>query len=191
MTAKPIKFQFDERKAVQAAGHLIDRGGGEMNYMALIKLLYLIDREALLRFGRPITGDTVVAMQRRPVLSRIFDLVSQEKQDLPKSAWHQFIPRPSPYVYTVRYSGVPETGALSEAELVLIDEIHTRYRDLSEEELVELTHGLPEWRNPGKSSKPISYEAILRAGKKGEDEISAIRREAGADALLENALASL
>ena len=160
-----------------------------MNYLALIKLLYLIDRESLLRFGRTVTGDKVVAMKQGPVLSAVFDRVSQKKQHLPKSAWHNFIPRPAPYVYTVRFGGVPETGALSEAEVALIDEVHAKHRNLSEDELVELTHGLPEWSDPGKSSKPISFEAILRAGKKGEAEIKAIRREAAADDFLERTLA--
>jgi hypothetical protein len=42
-TVKSIKFKFNERKAVQAAGRLISQSGAEMNYMALIELLYLID----------------------------------------------------------------------------------------------------------------------------------------------------
>jgi hypothetical protein len=106
---KAINFKFDERKAAQVAGRLISQGGGEMNYMALLKLLYLIDREALLRWGKTITGDKIVAMKHGPVLSRIFDLISQKKQGLPKSTWHNLIPRPSPYVYTVRFSGVPDS----------------------------------------------------------------------------------
>src|SRR5260221_5786815 len=63
---KPIKFSFNERKAVQAAGRLVANAGGEINYLALMKLLYLIDREALIRFGKPITGDKVVAMKHGP-----------------------------------------------------------------------------------------------------------------------------
>jgi hypothetical protein len=33
---KPIEFSFDERKAAQAAGRLIEHSGGEMNYLALV-----------------------------------------------------------------------------------------------------------------------------------------------------------
>jgi uncharacterized phage-associated protein len=186
-----MRFKFNERKAVQAAGRLILQCGGEMNYMALIKLLYLIDRESLLRFGRPVTGDAVVAMKQGPVLSAIFDRVSQKKQHLPNSAWHNFIPRPAPYVYTVRFSGASDVSALSEAEVALIDQIYAKYRDLSGDDLVELTHKLPEWSDPGRTSKPISFEAILRAGKKREDEVKAIRREAAADDFMDRALAAV
>lgn len=188
---RPIRFKFDERKAVQAAGRLILQCGGEMNYLALLKLLYLVDRESLLRFGRSVTGDAVVAMKQGPVLSAIFDRVSQKKQHLPNSAWHNFIPRPAPYVYTVRFSGVPDVGALSEAEVALIDEVFARYRNLSEDDLVELTHQLPEWSDPGKSSKPIPFEAILKAGKIGPASIKAIRQEAAADDFMDRVLASV
>jgi uncharacterized phage-associated protein len=187
---KTIKFKFDERKASQVAGRLISQGGGEMNYMALLKLLYLIDRESLLRWGKTVTGDKVVAMKCGPVLSHIFDLVSQKKQELPKSAWHNLIPRPAPYVYTVRFSGAADTSALSEAELALIDEIFATHRDKSEDDLVELTHKLPEWKHPGKTSVPISFEEILKAGRKHETQIHAIAQEAAADDFLDRALAA-
>ncbi len=43
---------------------------------------YLIDREALLRRGKAITGDKIVALKPGPVLGRIFDLVCQKKPEL-------------------------------------------------------------------------------------------------------------
>lgn len=186
-----IKFRFNERKAAQAASRLIKLSGGEMNYMALLKLLYLIDRQALLRWGQPITGDDVVAMKRGPVLSRIFDLVSQKKQDLPGSLWHQFIPRPAPYVYTVEFDGAEDTSQLSAAELSLIDETFSLHREMSEDELVELTHQLPEWQDPGVTSKPIPFESILRAENVSPEEIAAIAREVEADDFLDRTLASV
>jgi len=188
---KAIKFKFDERKAAHAAGRLISQGGGEMNSMALLKLLYLIDREALLRWGKTITGDKIVAMKHGPVLSRIFDLVSQKKQEMPKSAWHNLIPRPAPYVYTVRFSGVPDISGLSEAEVALIDEIFAQHRNKSEDQLVEFTHTLPEWSDHGKTSVPIPFETILRAAKIPQSEIAAIASEAAADWFMDEALASV
>jgi uncharacterized phage-associated protein len=186
---KPIRFNFNERKAVQAAARLITQSGGEMNYLALMKLLYLADREALLRFGRPITGDKAVAMAHGPVLSKVYDRVSQKKQSLPKSYWHEFIPRPSQYVYTVRFSGVPDFSALSEAELAVLDEVFNKHRGKTEWELVQLTHDLPEWKNPKGGSKPISFEAILEAGGK-KAAIRGVAEEAEADAFLDKVLAA-
>ena len=188
---KPIQFIFNERKAVQVAARLITRSGGEMNYMALMKLLYLVDRAALLQFGKTVTGDKVVAMKNGPVLSRIFDLISQKKQASPVSEWHKFIPRPGPYVYTVRFSGVPETSELSEAEIELIDEVYSKFKGVDEWALVVHTHSLPEWNDPRDSSTPIPFEAILRAENKSAADIKAIAEGAEADSFLDVTLAKV
>jgi len=188
---RPIKFTFNERKAVQAAALLIQRSGGEMNYLALMKLLYLIDREALLRFGRPATGDKVVAMKHGPVLSRIYGLVSHKRQKAPRSEWHKFIPRPNAYVYTVRFSGVPDTSELSQAEVALIDEVFTKFQGWDEWSLVAYTHTLPEWRDPKGTSFPIPFEDILTAAKKTAEDIKAIADNAEADSFMDSALAKV
>ena len=159
-----------------------------MNYLALMKLLYLADREALLRFGRPITGDRVVAMKHGPVLSRVYDLVSQKKQEAPGSEWHKFIPRPNAYVFTVRFSGVPDTGELSEAELALLDEIYAKFRGWDEWRLVAYTHALPEWSDPKGSSVTIPFEAILRGAKVPKKEIEAVAEDAAADLYMDSVL---
>jgi uncharacterized phage-associated protein len=153
--------------------------------------LYLVDREALLRFGRPVTGDRVVAMKHGPVLSRVYDLVSHRKQQLPTSEWHQFIPRPGRYVYTVRFSGVPETSSLSEAEVALIDEVCWRFQDKDEWELVDFAHTLPEWRDPGDTSAPIPYEDILRAAGASEEDVAAISENAAADSYMDSVIAQV
>ena len=52
-----MRMRFNEKKATQAAARFLRLCKGCMNYMKLIKLLYIADREALLRWGRPITTD--------------------------------------------------------------------------------------------------------------------------------------
>ncbi|MGH7718763.1 MAG: hypothetical protein ACREON_07970 [Gemmatimonadaceae bacterium] len=49
----PLRYRED--KTTQAAARLIEREGGEINVMKLVKLLYLAERRALLEWGRPIT----------------------------------------------------------------------------------------------------------------------------------------
>ena len=53
---------FNEAKAREAAARLVELRSGKMSCMQLIKLLYLADREALLRWGRPITTDRYVSV---------------------------------------------------------------------------------------------------------------------------------
>jgi uncharacterized phage-associated protein len=188
---KPIKFIFNERKAAQAAARLILHSGGEMNRLALMKLLYLVDRAALLRFGKPVTGDKVVAMKHGPVLSRVYDRLSPKKRALPDSEWHKFIPRPNDYVYTVKYSGVPDTSELSQAEVAILDDIFAKYRGWNEWALVALTHTLPEWHDPGNTSAAIPFEDILKAARMADEDISAVAENAEADWAMDSALAKV
>lgn len=47
-----------------------------------------------------------------------------------------------------------------------MDEIFRQYGQLTRWELVDLTHKLPEWKNPQGSAIPIQYRDILNAGGK-------------------------
>lgn len=90
-----------------------------MSYMKLIKLLYLADREALLRFGCPITTDRYVSMDRGPVLSRVLNLITEEREPASQSLWTTAISEPDHY--GVRLNKDIEPEELSDAEIELLD----------------------------------------------------------------------
>src|SRR5258705_6624824 len=92
MGAMLMRMRFNEQKTTEAAAHLIKRRGqGYMSYMKLIKLLYFADREALLRWGSPITADTFYSMDRGPVLSRVHDLVTEGASPDESHYWEQHL----------------------------------------------------------------------------------------------------
>lgn len=163
--------------------------GGRMSYLKLIKLLYLLDREALLRWGRPVTTDRYLSMDNGPVVSRIYSLIREEPAPGADPVWTHFISAPTNY--EVSLSVEPEIDELSAAETALIHEIFATYGKLSRWELVELSHSLAEWQDPKGSAIPIEYRDILRAGNKTESEIAAIESElegfAAAEAMLQPA----
>jgi hypothetical protein len=59
-----------------------------MSYLKLIKLLYIVDREALLRWGRPVTTDRHVSMPKGPVVSQIYDLIVGGNPPGTQTYWH-------------------------------------------------------------------------------------------------------
>jgi len=65
-----------------------------MSYLKLIKLLYLLDREALLRGGRPVTTDRYVSMANGPVVSRIYELIREEPAPGADPVWRHYISAP-------------------------------------------------------------------------------------------------
>jgi uncharacterized phage-associated protein len=61
-------LRFNEQRAAEAAARILKLRGGRMSCLKLIKLLYFVDREALLRWGRPVTTDRYISMDDGPVV---------------------------------------------------------------------------------------------------------------------------
>jgi uncharacterized phage-associated protein len=157
-----LRFPFHERKAAQAAAHLLRLSGGRLAYMHLIKLLYLADREMLIGCGRPITGDRLVSMKHGPVLGRVLDFINSGPTS-EQTPWFEYISEQDRYDVSLKDPN-PDVDELSEHETTILDEVHRRYGSMDKWELVDLLHKiLPEWKDPGSSSSDIDPEEILRA----------------------------
>jgi uncharacterized phage-associated protein len=170
-----MRLRFNEAKATQAAGRLLQLLGANMSYLKLIKLLYILDREALLRWGRPVTTDRYVSMDRGPVVSKIYDLIIDELPSSERSIWREHISEPQHYfVQLLKEAGADE---LSRIEEDLIEEVARTHGAKTPWELVAYSHSFPEWQDPKGSAIPIEYRDILRAGRKTETEIAAIEAE--------------
>lgn len=182
-----MKLLFNETKATQAAARLLKLRGGRMSYVKLVKLLYLADREALIRWGRPVTTDCYVSMDNGPVVSRIYDLIRNEPApNSLKMIWSKFIS--APVDYEVHLLADPGSGELSPAENELIDEVYGQHGYDSRWTVVDYTHSLPEWTHPDGGALPIEYRDILKTARKTEAEISAIEEELEYSALVERIL---
>ena len=177
---------FNEAKATQAAARLLTLRGGTMSYVKLIKLLYLADREALIRWGRPITTDRYVSLDNGPVVSRMYELIRGEPPQNAFRIWRKFISDPEDY--EVRLLGDPGSRELSRPEQQLIDEVFTQHGRQNRWKVVDFTRSLPEWTNPNGGALPIEYRDILKAAHKTEDEIAVIEEALESAALVERIL---
>lgn len=164
-----MKFVYEDRKTAQAASVLLHANGGRMNYMKLLKLLYLADRQSLIDTGYTISGDTLVSMDRGPVLSKTYELINWGDAE---SEWKKYISDPDHY--EVRAICESEYGALSDYEEELLLNVFEQFRDFSQWDLVNYTHELPEWTDPRGSSRPIDARVILREAGKSDEEIEAV-----------------
>src|SRR6266852_2860195 len=85
-----MNFPLHIEKAIQAIGVLFRQDGVKrMNYMRLLKLLYIANREAIKETGRPITGGPAVAMERGPVLEEVYDLIRGQHREMP--LWDKYL----------------------------------------------------------------------------------------------------
>ena len=168
--------RFREDKTTQAATILLELSGGTMNYMKLIKLLYLVDRKALSAWGQPVTFDVYVSMNQGPVLSRTLDLINEGIRPGHESYWNEHISTPKDYSVSLEKS--TDLEKLSDAEVALIQEVFDQYGRMGKWDLVDLLHKeLGEWRHPHGSCLPIGYEDILSSVGKDEAEVMSIMNE--------------
>jgi len=168
-----IKTKFNEIKTTQAASLILERNNNELNYMKLIKLLYLIDREALNRWERTLTGDNYFSMKHGPVLSSVLDFINNNFHD--ESYWYQYISEP--YNYKVKLQKSTQYNELNNAEIELIKEIDNKYKSKNEWDMVEIVHNeCAEWEYTD-SALRIDIEDILKSLKKTQLEIYRIENE--------------
>ncbi len=162
-----MRFVFEERRAAQAASVLLERAGGAMEYIKLIKLLYLADRAALIETGSPITGDRFVSMKYGPVLSNVLNLIKEPKPR-EDSIWHRYIERRR---FDAVLMGSAECDRLAKYETDLLNGIFDSYGDWKPWAVVNHTHSLPEWRDPGETSIAIDPAEILRFAGYSDDAV--------------------
>ena len=162
-----------------------------MNHMKLLKLLYLVDREALSRWSRPITGDQPYSMVRGPVLSKTYEMIKGRRFEA--VFWSLHISETQDY--SVELKKPCGDGALSQAECDLIDGVYARFGGMSEWDLVKYCHDeCPEWQDPGETSAIIPFESILQKLGKSPEEIAEkekdCRESDWLDAILKEAASS-
>lgn len=182
-----MQLRFNEAKTTQAAARFLRLAGGRMNYMKLIKLLYLADRGALLKWGRPISGDRYFSMKLGPVLSEVHDLITEVPLPGNDTCWTRYIAPLSNY--EVELKAEPGNDELSGAEEKLIEEIFAAYGRYEPFELVEMLHKtLPEWKETTSGRVPLGYRDILEAAGKPGEEIEEIESELDSLRLIESFL---
>ncbi len=158
---------YSEAKATQMAARLVTLAGTRLNYVKLLKLMYLADRAMLTRHGKPITYDRWVSMQHGPVLSATYDCIKGRSE----GEWAGHLRTTD---YDVQITGDPGCDDLSPAELNVIDDTYRRYGAVGTWKLRDMTHELKEWQDPGGSSRPISYREILEDDGLSSDEVETI-----------------
>jgi len=155
-------FPLKVEKTTQAAGVLFRADGvRRMNYMRLLKLLYIADREALKETGRPITGGPVVAMERGPVLGEVYDLIHGRHMQMP--LWDRFFRKDR---YDLELVDDPDVRKLSKYEIAKLQEVAAHHAQDDEWDLSHFTHTFEEWdknRPAAGSCRTIALEDILAA----------------------------
>jgi uncharacterized phage-associated protein len=170
---------FNFSKTLQATGYLLRRKAGSRdNYMRVLKLLYIAERRSLQRRGVPISGDSIFAMERGPVLSRTLSLI--DGSDPETANWDFYVKRED---YDISLVHEPGNMQLSRADINVLEEVADEFRGFDEWALVDWCHkNLPEyeknWALRGdKKRHRISLGDLLEAVGRSADDEAAIKSQ--------------
>lgn len=165
-------MHYNEEKATAMACFFLEKAGGKLDDLRLMKLMYLADREALKRRSSSITGDRYYSMQNGPVLSATLNRLTPRDHIDPAGVWREHIELPQRWIIRLkRPYQVQKT--LSQGEIEILTDVWERYGRMSKWKLRDLSHDLAEWHDPGDSSIPISLAEIYAALGLTTDEVEA------------------
>lgn len=158
---------FDDRKAGQVAAFFVQAGGGHMDVIKLVKLIYLSDREFMDRHGLPITFDRLVSMPHGPVNSGTYECIQGA---VACNGWEEWISARKDHVVALRKPALREAlDDLSDAEIDALRAVWTRFGHMGKWEIRDWTHeNCAEWQDPDGSSYPIAYASVFLALGKDE-----------------------
>lgn len=182
---------FNERKVAQMAAYLLKKRGGCMAHLKLMKLLYLADREAMARYGVPISGDRVVSMPHGPVLTMTLNLMDGDVESSP-NGWDAWISDKANNELSLnRELSEVELDELSQADIEVLEDVWAKFGKMSRWEIRDYTHTLPEWEDPNGSSNAIPHRKILMAMGRSEEEAAHFCAEIEAERALDKLFASI
>lgn len=150
-------FKQDEKKSAQAVAWLLRKAEGRENYTKLLKILYLVDREALLETGVPVAGTRFCNMDNGPLASDVYNYI---KGDSAHPYWDSHIVREG---YFIHLSADPGDDDLSDHDIGLLDKYWEIYKGCSFSEMIDIVHMLPEWEPQHGSSTLLDEGEIMRA----------------------------
>jgi uncharacterized phage-associated protein len=154
---------YNKRKSAQLAAYFAKQEGGRINYMKLLKLMYLVEREALLSYGYSVTEDDLVLMKFGPVLSGAYDALKSQHTN--QDEWSFLFQSASGYDVTLKTPQLSrdDFDHLSDYEVGVAANIWERFKNHDQWSLAEYTHTLPEWKDPleyGLKKLPLTRETI-------------------------------
>ena len=129
-----------------------------LDKLKAVKLMYFIDREYLLKYGRPILGDVYIAMGFGPVPSQAYDRLKDIEDGTATDS-------PIYAEATARYPifkarAKADMDLFSEAEIACMDEVLQKYSSLPGTRLARISHEHRAWTGSERNSQ-IDYRLFF------------------------------
>ena len=168
-----MDVQFDKIKTLNALLYVANRVQRK-DFHKIFKIIYFADRQHLADWGRPITGDTYIAMEAGPVPSRLYDMLKIVRGDSYMSdsegLGRYFQVENWMYVNPLQDANL---NKLSANEQEALSEAINKYSSLSYDEIKEKSHDVA-WRSTARDFS-ISWDNIAREAGLDEVEVACLQ----------------
>jgi hypothetical protein len=155
-----LRFQFDEKKGVEALTYIASKWPGITAFFAA-KVLFFAEKSHLNRYARPIVADTFIAMPNGPVPSTLYDFINGELNNAgdPEAITTALSIEGDKYQrVTARRS--PDMNALSPSDVECLDEALKFCKARNFTVLSNLTHQERAWLEASVNG-PMDYAAMI------------------------------
>lgn len=169
-----ITFQFKPEKFLNAVAFFAEGCPGGATKKKICKLLYFADKEHLLAYGRPITGDTYYRLPHGPIPTNGLDLINGKASKASLALREQFFEVDG---WNVRHKRQADPKAFAKSEARTLEVVLNRFGSLSAEYLERLAHKEPTWVKT-KPSQRIDFALFFE----GHPEAEKLRKMAEAEA---------
>jgi uncharacterized phage-associated protein len=160
-----LRFRFNPEKFVNAVAYLA-QACPRSTKLTICKHLYFADREHLVRYGRPITGDRYYKLRHGPIPTRGLDMLRSKAAASENALLEK-------YVSVIGNSVRPEQRAnrkvFSKSEFEVLEWVVKTYGKMSARALRERTHAETPWRKSDDNC-PIDY-ALFFEDRPGTEEV--------------------
>lgn len=168
-----MNVQFDKTKALNTLLFVANRIQ-RRDFHKIFKIIYFADRQHLADWGRPITGDTYIAMEAGPVPSRIYDMLKIVRGDSYLSdveGLGQYF-KVDNWMYVVPLVDA-DLDKLSSNEQEALSNSIEQYAGLSYGEIKEKSHDVA-WRSTARDYS-ISWDSIARETGLDEADVACLQ----------------
>lgn len=161
-----LRFQFNEKKAVEAITHIASQWPGITSFYAS-KVLFFAEKWHLNRYARPIVADTFIAMPNGPVPSTIYNFIKGELDQAgdPEAVVAALTISQGSY-RQVTAKRVADTEQLSPSDIECLNEAIEFCRGRKFDDLSNLTHQERSWLEADQNG-PMDYELMID----GDDDV--------------------
>jgi hypothetical protein len=172
-----MNYRFNLDKALEAVAIFLEKGGGRMKVLKLVKLMYLLDRTSLSVRGLPVTGGEYYSLANGPITSEVLDLINSDYWGVDNPGrWSEFIGERENHGVELKSS--PGRQHLSDAEIEMIEAIWNEHADKDQWQLVKWCHDhCDEWDEVVSGRSDLPVENLFKVLGKSDDQIERLKLE--------------